>query len=60
MFLVASSFLLLYIDCAQTGLSAEHLQPSGTEPFFHKAFGIQQLEVTFLDTGPFFSSEHSE
>lgn len=51
MVLIASSFLLLYID------SAEHLQPSGKEPFSHKAFGIQQLEVIFLDTGPFFSSE---
>lgn len=57
MFLVASSFLSLYIDCAQKGLSAQHLQPSGEEPFSHKAFGIQQPEVTFLDTGPFFSSE---
>lgn len=45
MFLVALGFPLQCIHCAQNGLPAEHLWPSGKELFFHKAFGIQQLEV---------------
>lgn len=57
MFWIISSFLLRVIDCSPKKLSAEHLQPSGKEPFSHKEFDIQLLEVTFLDPGPFFVSE---